>query len=688
MNWKIAATVLVKELRETLRDRRSLVIIIVIPALLYPALFVLTQQLALFGQRSMEAAAMRVAVVGALPDAFPLHSDSEMVVVRSEHVPLQELQAGKVAAVVVFEGGNGADSGTDRLRIMYDGSRDQSTYARAVIQAKASAWGDSLLARRLDERGLPRSFGQPLAVRDTSVASARRLGGYTLGRFLPMILIMMTVLGAFYPAIDLAAGEKERGTLEPLLTVPVRAGEIVAGKFAAVTVIALAAATLNLVSILLTFQVGVAQMSGMVDLRFDLPLRAMVLIFLVLALLAVLFASLFLGIAVRSRSFREAQNSLTPVYTVAILPALLVMMPGVEFSLGIALVPIAGVAMLFRALATGEAPLLPVVAAIAATLCYATAALAFAVRAFGREEVLFGNAGGTVTTGSLSSRLRSWRTSAGRAPSARAALMFAVGVALLTFYGGVPLQGWWGERGLLLSQLLLIGLPAVLFAMLGPFDVRRTLALQPVAPRGLLAAALILAGGLPLGWLLGWLQSMVLELPVEFLETMRSVLTAGDPWRLAWLILVIALVPAVCEELAFRGVLLQGLGREMTMWRAVLLSAVIFGVFHLSFQTVIRFLPTFWMGLLLGYVVWHTRSIFASMLMHFANNAFAVLLVSSASMRAFIVSPTGEPRWLLVVLGLLLLAAGIRLLPKRATEAEEPATRAPVASPVPAMSSV
>jgi membrane protease YdiL (CAAX protease family) len=266
--------------------------------------------------------------------------------------------------------------------------------------------------------------------------------------------------------------------------------------------------------------------------------------------------------------------------------------------------------------------------------------------------------------------------------------MFAVGVALLTFYGGVPLQGWWGERGLLLSQLLLIGLPAVLFAMLGPFDVRRTLALQPVAPRGLLAAALILAGGLPLGWLLGWLQSMVLELPVEFLETMRSVLTAGDPWRLAWLILVIALVPAVCEELAFRGVLLQGLGREMTMWRAVLLSAVIFGVFHLSFQTVIRFLPTFWMGLLLGYVVWHTRSIFASMLMHFANNAFAVLLVSSASMRAFIVSPTGEPRWLLVVLGLLLLAAGIRLLPKRATEAEEPATRAPVASPVPATSSV
>ena len=356
MNWKVAGTVLAKELRETLRDRRSLAIIVVIPAFLYPALFILTQQLALFGQRSMETAAVRVAVVGSTPASFPLQSDSAMVIVDGGEGIVQRLQSGDLAAAVVFEGGDRSRYETDRMRILYNASRDQSRYTRDLIQERVRDWGDTLLVRRLEEQGLPRSFGYPLAVSDTSVATARALGGSMLGRFLPMILIMMTILGAFYPAIDLAAGEKERGTLEPLLTVPVRADEIVAGKFAAVTIIALTAAALNLASILLTFQAGLLQLGPMADLNFNLPLSTIGLILLVLTLLAVLFGSLFLGIAVRSRSFREAQNALTPVYTVAILPAMLVMMPGVEFTSGIALVPVAGVAMLFRGLASGEAP--------------------------------------------------------------------------------------------------------------------------------------------------------------------------------------------------------------------------------------------------------------------------------------------------------------------------------------------
>ena len=256
MNWKIAGTVLVKELRETLRDRRSLVIIIIIPAFLYPALFVLTQQLALFGKRSMETAAVRVAVVGATPAAFPLRSDSDIVVVDGGDAPMQKLRDGELAAVIVFEGADRSRFETDSLRIVYDASRDQSNFARGLVQQKVRRWGDSLLVQRLETQGLPRSFGYPLVVTDTSVATPQRLGGYALGRFLPMILILMTILGAFYPAIDLAAGEKERGTLEPLLTVPVKADEIVAGKFAAVTIIALVAATLNLGSMLLTFQSG------------------------------------------------------------------------------------------------------------------------------------------------------------------------------------------------------------------------------------------------------------------------------------------------------------------------------------------------------------------------------------------------------------------------------------------------
>ena len=679
MNWGIAGAVLVKELRETLRDRRTLMIMIIVPTFLYPAVFVLMEQLALFGQRSLEEDPIRVAVVGFNAQTVPLGSGPELQVVRSEEDPRQRLREGMLEAVIVLEPVAVEGYPSRKATVLYDESRDRSTYARRIIGEKLRQWGDSLLSQRLEEQGLPPDFAAPVVVSDSSVATPEQLGGYTLGRFLPLILILMTVLGSFYPAIDLAAGEKERGTLEPLLTVPVSPDEIVAGKFAAVTLIALAAATLNLGSMLLTFQAGVFQFTQVADIQFQLPWKAVALMFGALLLLALLFSSLFLGIAVRSHSFKEAQNALTPVYILSFLPAILATIPGIEFTSSLAWIPVAGVALLFRSLATGIAAPLPTLLAIVCTMGYALLALVFAVRAFGREEVLFGTGTGTVFTGGWSEHFRAWRSSREITPGPAASLVFTGVVALLTFYVGSILQSGRGEQGLLLSQWLLLGIPALLFAALGPWELRRTVALQRVSARSVGASLLIIAGGIPIAWGIAWLQSFVLELPVELAGVLESLLSADDPRRLLWLLFLVALTPAICEELVFRGVLLQGLSREMTMWRSVILSALLFGIFHLSFETVIRFLPTAWIGMLLGYVVWHTRSLFASMLMHFVNNGLAVLLVSSAALRSYLLTPSGEPHWPSFVAAPLLLWLGIRLLPKRSTLSE----RAPTGSAVP-----
>ena len=227
------------------------------------------------------------------------------------------------------------------------------------------------------------------------------------------------------------------------------------------------------------------------------------------------------------------------------------------------------------------------------------------------------------------------------------------------------LQVVWLERGLFAAQWLLLALPAVLFALLGPFRTRGALALRAPTPRALGAATLIIAGGLPVGWVLGYIQGLYLEVPQEYLQTFQKLLSASSPERFAWLILLIAVTPAICEELVFRGVLLQGLARELPMRRAVVGSAVIFGAFHLSFETVIRFLPTAWLGLLMGYVVWHTRSLYTSMLMHFLANGAAVVLVSTTGLQAYIFGPTGTPRWLAVGGAGIALAAGLYLLPRR-----------------------
>lgn len=667
MNWRAVRTVLAKELRETLRDRRTMILMIVVPVLLYPGMFVAMEQVALLGQRSLQAESARVAVVGAPSYAVEyLEQDSGIVIARVSGSPLEALQQGHVDVVLRFSEA-WTDTATNEVKLLYDGTRDRSAHARAVVDRRLGEWLAMLRVDRLRRYALPDQFATPLSVEQTSVATPAAVGGYMLGRFLPLLLIMMTVLGAFYPSIDLAAGEKERGTLEPLLTVPVHADNLVIGKFAAAALMGLTAATLNLASMLLTFQAGIVQFAALTDATFHLPLHAVLVIFAVLALLAILFAALFLGIAVRSHSFKEAQNALTPVYMLGFLPALLPLIPGMDFGFGMAVLPVAGIAFLFRDLMSGDAALGPTLTAIAATAFYTALALGFAARSFGREEVLFGSgAAQRPAHRGVMGWLRLRRGAERRTvPTPATALALVAVVALLFFYGARPLVMSIGEKGLALAQLLLLALPAVVLVAAGRYDARRTFAFERPSARSLAAALAIILGGIPISWVISWLQGFVLAIPVEFLEAMQALVVAEDARRVVWVLLILAVTPAICEELVFRGVLLHALGTRLTGAATVALSAVIFGAFHLSSVTVIRLLPTMWLGLLLGLVVWRTRSIFPAMLMHFVNNALVVVIVSTPALRQLFVDGGGQPPWLIVAIAPFLLAAGWFALPGR-----------------------
>jgi len=666
VNLRLVRTVLAKELRETLRDRRTLFMMIVIPTLLYPGIMVVLEQLTLLGQRNLGQRPAAVAVHGADPAlADFLRRDTALRVLPAESATVAAVRTRQAEAAIVVSPRRGGAAGTDSVRVLYDASSDRSQRAHELAGRALGAWNDTLLARRLAERGLPPAFAEPIAVADSSVATAQETGAYALGRFLPVLLILMTLLGAFYPAIDLAAGEKERGTLETLLTAPVPAREIVAGKFAAVALIGMAAAAANLLSMLLTFQSGVFKFAKAANVQFTLPWSTALLVMVGLVPLAVLFSALFLGIAVRSQSFKEAQNALTPMQLASTLPIIVITLPGIEFNAALATVPVVGIAMMFRELMSGSAKLVPSLIAFGATVLYAALALHFAARAFGREDVLFGGGASTAPSGGWRVRLAAWRAGVRRVPLPAEALAFVAAVALLYFHAGTALQARFGERGLLYSEWGLLFVPAMLLALAGPFDARRTLALRRPSARGLAGALLLALGGIPVGWAIGWAQMQYFEVPKELFSGLEALVTATSLPRFVWLMLLVAITPAVCEEVVFRGVLFQSLAREQRMWRVVALTALVFGAFHLSGETAIRFLPTAWIGLLMGIAAWRTRSIVASMLMHFVNNGLAVVIVSRPELRRAVIGATGEPNWVLVALAPLALAAGLWLLPRR-----------------------
>lgn len=656
------AIVFRKELRETLRDRRTLMMMVVVPVLLYPGLLVASEQLLLLGRRSLEAERSPVAIAGEIPSLLLdlVATDEHLELVAIEGSPDEAIRRHLSAAVAVV-GPLSAAEGTRRITLLYDAASDRSQRARAALDLVLEEWRDTLLARRLEDRGLPTTFASPLTVSDSSIALPAEMGGYTLGRVLPFLLVVITLLGAFYPAIDLAAGEKERGTLETLLTAPVPPGAVVAGKFVTVSVIAVVAAGLNLASMLLTFRVGALQITELVGLEVSLSLRSVALIFLALVPLAVLFASLFLGIAVRAASFKEAQNALTPVYVLVLIPAMLPIFPGIGFGALLAITPVAGVSFFFRdVMSSGEGWLLGGLALVSTTL-YALAGLVFAARAFGSERVLFGSGEeANVFAGSWIRRLGG-RSREGRVAQPATALGFVALIAVLFFYGGVRLQIALGERGLLAAEWLLLFAPAVLFVWLGRFDPRRMLSLKRPTRSGLLAGVLLVAGALPMIWLIGWLQTFVLPIPQELLQGLERLLTADSFSRFVWLLLVLAVTPALCEEIVFRGVLL-GSTRTMEPWRMVLLNGAVFGAFHLSFETVIRFLPTALLGALIAWAVWRSGSVWVGALMHFVNNATLVVLTSLPALRDRFSDPQAPPPAWLVPLGAIVLASGVSML--------------------------
>jgi sodium transport system permease protein len=249
----------------------------------------------------------------------------------------------------------------------------------------------------------------------------------------------------------------------------------------------------------------------------------------------------------------------------------------------------------------------------------------------------------------------------GVAPTPSQAVGFVAMVAVLYFIGGALLLPAFGEAGIAISEWMLLLVPALFFLRSGRFDVRSTLSLRRPPSGALGAATVLVLGAIPLGWLIGWLQSFVIPVPPDLVEGLDQLVTADSPGRFLWLLFLLALTPAICEEVVFRGVLLGGT-RALEPWRIVTLNGVVFGLFHVSFETVVRFLPTAYLGVVIAWAVWRTGSLFVGMLMHLLNNALIVVVASVPIARQLIIDPEAPPPLWLVALAVLFFGVGMRLL--------------------------
>jgi len=218
-------------------------------------------------------------------------------------------------------------------------------------------------------------------------------------------------------------------------------------------------------------------------------------------------------------------------------------------------------------------------------------------------------------------------------------------VAVAYVVGGAALQAAFGPWGLAAAEGLLLLVPAALLAFVGPFDPRAVLLWRAPSARALAGSALLIAGALPAAWLLAWIQSVIAPSRMVGLERLERLVIPGSAGGLVAVVFVFAVVPAVCEEAVFRGVLLSSTARWRP-WRAILLNGLVFGLFHLLSGLPIRFLPTAWLGVAIAWAVRTTGTLAAGVLMHFLNNAVVVLSVAVPPLGQGAPEPSGaHPVW-------------------------------------------
>lgn len=682
-----------KELAETLRDRRTIVTLIVMPLLVYPLLSILFRQ---FLKDSLGKPGATTVVIGvddershqmlqdwlAVGDEYldylaeqgrreigpPLVDEPDGEILFNVGVAEEKLKQGLVDVAVKVLPGNGGSQQQSRVEILYYERSAAAAGLRSFIDRRVRAFNLALREAR-QEPPVTEAVAvehQPLPIPE---GGSRSL----LSSIVPLILLMMTITGAVYPAIDLTAGERERGTLEALIAAPVSRLGVLIAKYVAVLIVALLTAGMNLAAMTLT--IYSAGLMGVLVAEGQNPVLLGVQVLGLLLLFACFFSAVLLVVTSFAKSFKEAQAYLIPLMLVTLAPGLLSLSPALELSLPLAVTPLINVVLLARDVFAGGAPLLTTLAVVISTALYAAAAIALAARIFGSDAILYGSDG-------------SWSDLFRRPlkPSESPSLVGAMFCLAIVFAAMINLGG---TASLLAAesgpaaQLITSGLMTLLTFAAIPLvaaigeHVKLSAAFRTHFPalRFWLAALLL---GVSLGILVAELTVLLMQWNVtslgkEFEDLIQKKAAELNALPLPLILAALAVLPALAEELFFRGYLFRALSDRWGGGATVVATAVAFALFHsfgLTGVTVERLLPSLLMGLALGVLALRSGSVWPGVVLHALNNSLLLLIARYKDRLVELnwVSADSEhlpALWLLTAAGLAIAGALLLAVPRR-----------------------
>jgi sodium transport system permease protein len=402
MAFRNVGVVYRKELREALRDRRTLISSFLVPLLLFPALTAGFAAVSVYMIGKAEREPLKVMILGG--------SDSPRVIEalqQTEKIKIvpptsnwkQQIVDKDIRAVVEippkFEG-EVTQEHAAAIKIYIYKNEMKSELAAGRIEKTLKTFDEQIVGERLAAKELPASVLSPFDVKQENVAPEEKVWGEILGGMIGYMIVLLCLTGGMYPAMDLTAGEKERGTMETILSSPIRRTDLVLGKFLLVLTASLVTATLSIASMATSFAAlhhfHLFNVNGKGEgpaLMLHLGPAAIVSIFIMALPLAVFFSACLMAISIFAKSYKEAQTYISPLMILVIVPAVSALLPGAELNAKMALVPILNASLLCKELVAGTYHWNFIGIIFLSTCIYAAGALFLAIQMFKREEVLF-----------------------------------------------------------------------------------------------------------------------------------------------------------------------------------------------------------------------------------------------------------------------------------------------------------
>lgn len=620
MNVRRMGALFKREIRDILRDKKTMIMMVLLPLVLYPLLIV---GVALLSTAIMQSQEEKTYVV-AFEECKELESEIATILteqkeeigysveVVKEDSCKEALEAEKIDAYVTQNG--------KEVCINYLSAKERSSTASYALDEALDIYKASLTKQQIEDAGLDaEEILNPVVIAEEDMSTTEESVGSMIGMMMPFFIITMILLGAIYPAIDVTAGEKERGTLETLLTLPVTNFEMIMSKFLAVSCIACVSAILNVISMggamafLVTSSLAsVADMNVTFDFSVFLP--GILFTILVMMVFALFVTAVCMCTCVFAKNFKDANNYATPVMFIFMFAGYAPMLPDVELTAQTAAIPVVNVALLVAGLFEFNYNYALFGVVLASNVAYSLLAVMVLGRIYNSESVLFSEGFSSVKLFDKRSEMKEKQM-----PGIGDCVLLMCVVLLLMLYGGTYAQLKLGFGGVAVQQAFILICPLV-YAWYMKADAKKLFSFKAPKMKGVLGGICLAIAGFLLALVVGAALSQVFPQSAESLKALDDMIKGQPTWVI---VLVMAAMPAIGEEFLFRGFLMGTLREKCKPWIAVTVTTLIFAAYHMS---LIKMFTISIIGLGLTVAAYMTGSIYTSMIMHFINNLLSVLI--------------------------------------------------------------